>query len=138
MKLFKSLFGLAFAPLALTMSAVVPVSSSHAAELLAQSEIAAAPPALLRLEINSSCGENGAVFKVTNRGGKWPRTGFLKIFYADDKSLIGQRRLRLADNQRVSFVVKDKIMSGRPVAVWVEPQWYKRDFEFDASMNCDR
>jgi len=25
---------------------------------------------------------------------------------------------------------------GRPVAVWVEPEWCKRDFEFDANLSC--
>jgi len=77
-----------------------------------------------------------AVFKVVNRGAKWPRTGVLKLYYADDRTLIGQRRLRLADHQRVSFVVKNKIMAGRPVAVWIDPEWYNRDFAFDAALRC--
>jgi len=136
MKLAKTLRGLAVTALAVPAVTFTPLSQSNAAELLAQAEIAAAPPAFLRLEITSSCIDSGAIFKVTNRGAKWPRTGFLKLYYADDKTLIGQRRLRLADNQRVSFVVKDKIMTNRPVAVWVEPEWYQREFEFDAALNC--
>lgn len=112
------------------------VGKASAAELIAQTQIAVAPPAFLRMEITSACIDGGAVFNLTNRGGKWPRTGYLKLYYADDKTLIGKRRLRLAGNQRVSFVVKDKILAGRPVAVWVEPEWYQREFEYDASMNC--
>jgi len=112
------------------------MNMSQAAELLAQTEIAAAPPVSLRLDVSASCIDSGAVFKLTNRGAQWPRTGLLKLYYADDQTLIGQRRLRLADNQRVSFVVKDKLIAGRPIAIWVEPQWYDRMFEFDASMSC--
>lgn len=122
--------GAAMAPVALKASAV------RAAEVIAQTQIAAAPPTFLRMEVKSACIDGGVVFKLTNRGAKWPRTGFLKLFYADDKTLIGKRRLRLGDNQRVSFVVKDKIMAGRPLAVWVDPEWYKRSFEYDASTDC--
>lgn len=107
-----------------------------AAELLAQTQIATAPPTFLRMEITSTCVDGGALFKLINRGAKWPRTANLKLYYADDRSFIGQRRLRLAGNQRVSFVVKDKVLSGRRVAVWVQPEWYSRDSEFDASLSC--
>ena len=120
----------------LCASTFVPMSTPQAVELLAQAEIAVAPPVFLRLDVSASCVDNGAVFKLTNRGVQWPRSGLLKLYYADDQTLIGQRRLRLADNQRVSFVVKEELIAGRPIAVWVEPKWYDRAFEFDASTSC--
>jgi len=101
-----------------------------------QAQVAVTPPVFLQLEITSACSEKGAVFKIINRGAKWPRTGFLRLYHADDKTLIGERRLRLGSGQKVSFVVKDKVTQGRPVAVWVEPEWYKREFEFDANLTC--
>ncbi len=100
-------------------------------------EVAVSPPAFLQLEITSACTEKGAVFKIINRGGKWPRTGFLRLYHADNKSMIGERRLRLAPGQKVSFVVKNKVMKKRPVAVWVEPEWYQREMEYDASIKCN-
>lgn len=109
---------------------------AQAADPISQAQIAATPPVFLQLEITSACTDKGAIFKIINRGGKWPRTGFLRLYHADSKSMIGERRMRLAPGQKVSFVVKDKITKGRPVAVWVEPEWYKRDFEFDASVSC--
>ena len=109
---------------------------AQAAQPLSQAQVAATPPVFLQLEITSSCSDKGAVFKIINRGGKWPRTGFLRLYHADSKSMIGERRMRLAPGQKVSFVVKDKVSKGRPVAVWVEPEWYKRDFEFDARASC--
>jgi len=112
------------------------VPTSGAAELIAQAEIAAAPPALLRVDVSSTCATKGAVFKITNRGEQWPRTGVLRLYYADDNSLIGQRRLRLADHQRVSFAVKHTVTAGRPIGVWLDPGWYKRGFKFDARTTC--
>jgi len=110
--------------------------NSGAVELIAQAEIAAAPPALLRVEVSAVCADQGAVFKIANRGEQWPRTGLLRLYYADDHSLIGQRRLRLADHQRISFAVKNNVVAGRPVGVWLDPGWYKRSFKFDAQMTC--
>lgn len=111
-------------------------SNSGAVELIAQAEIAAAPPALLRVEVSAVCADQGAVFKIINRGDQWPRTGLLRLYYADDHALIGQRRLRLADHQRISFAVKNNIAADRPVAVWLDPGWYKRSFKFDAQTTC--
>ena len=110
--------------------------TAHAQELLAQAEVAATPPVFLRLEVTSGCTENGAIFKVINRGEKWPRTGFLRLYYADTKTVIGERRLRLASGQKVSFLVQPKVMQGHPVAVYIEPEWYKREMEYDASIKC--
>ncbi|MCW8917037.1 MAG: hypothetical protein OQK24_14435 [Magnetovibrio sp.] len=100
-------------------------------------EVAVTPPTFLQLEITSACTDKGAIFKITNRGGKWPRTGFLRLYHADNKSLIGERRLRLAPGQKVSFVVKNKVMKKRPVSLWIEPEWYKREMEYDASIKCN-
>lgn len=107
-----------------------------AAELIAQAQIATAPPALMRVDVSSVCATKGAVFKITNRGAQWPRTGVLRLYYADDNSVIGQRRLRLADHQRVTFAVKPSVGAGRPIGVWLDPSWYKRGFKFDAETTC--
>jgi len=116
--------------------ALVGVSTSLV-QVSAQAEVAVAPPAYLQLEITSACTGEGAVFKVINRGGKWPQRGYLRLYHADTKSLIGERRLRLAAGQKVSFVVKNKVMNGAPVAVWIEPEWYQREMEYDASIKCN-
>ena len=134
MNLSKMLLTSMAAPVA-AMLMTTPLAA-QAAGPVNQAQVAVAPPVFLQLEITSSCTDQGSVFKIINRGDKWPRTGFLRLYHADDKSLIGERRLRLGAGQKVSFVVKDKISQGRPVAVWVEPEWYKRDFEFDANLSC--
>lgn len=134
MNLSKKIVTLLAAPLAALL--MTTSLATQAAEPVNQAQVAVAPPVFLQLEITSACTDKGTVFKIINRGAKWPRTGFLRLYHADDKSLIGERRLRLAAGQKVSFVVKNKVSLGRPVAVWVEPEWYKREFEFDANLSC--
>jgi len=130
--LTKTLMG--FCAAATMMMVNVSVGS---AQVASQAEVAVTPPSFLQLEITSACTDKGAVFKVINRGVKWPRNGYLRLYHADSKSLLGERRLRLAPGQKVSFVVKNKVMNGHPVAIWVEPEWYKREMEYDASIKCN-
>lgn len=110
---------------------------AQAAGATSRVQVAATPSVFLQLEITSNCTDKGAVFKIYNRGTKWPRTGFLRLYHADSKTPFGERRLRLGQRQRVSFVVKDEAMKGHPVAVWVDPEWYKREFGYDANVSCD-
>jgi hypothetical protein len=121
------------------VSAVLMVTtlSPGSAEDTADPEVAVVPPVYLQLEITSACTEGGATFKVINRGGKWPKSGYLRLYYADDKSVLGERKLRLAPGQKVSFNVTKEIMAGHPVAIWVEPEWYQREMEYDATINCN-
>ena len=117
-------------------AATMMMVSVGSAQETSQAEVAVTPPSFLQLEITSACTDKGAVFKIINRGVKWPRNGYLRLYRADNKSLLGERRLRLAPGQKVSFVVKTKVMNGHPVAVWIEPEWYKREMEYDASIKC--
>ena len=133
---YSSLFLASLAAPVIALMMTAPFAADAAGSVV-QAQVAVTPPVFLQLEITSACTDKGTVFKIINRGNKWPRTGFLRLYHADDKSLIGERRLRLGAGQKVSFIVKDKIAKGRPVAVWVEPEWYKRDFEYDANMKCN-
>jgi len=99
-------------------------------------QIAALPPIFLQLEFTTSCTEKGTVIKIVNHGEKWPQTGVLRLYTADNKSVLGQRKLRLAAGQKVSFIVKDTVSNGHPIAVWIEPHWYQRDFKYDATIKC--
>lgn len=127
----------AFTSVCATAVMILATMNASQAQMISQAEVAITPPVFLQLEITSACTDRGAVFKIINRGVKWPRTGYLRLYHADKKSLIGERRLRLAPGQKVSFVVKDQVMNGRPVAVWIEPEWYKREMEYDASIKCN-
>ncbi len=116
----------------MTMTTLSSGSATDATSL----EVATVPPVFLQLEITSACTEEGAIFKVINRGVKWPRTGYLRLYHADNKTVLGERKLRLAPGQKVSFVVKKRIMDGHPLAIWIEPEWYEREMEYDSSISC--
>jgi hypothetical protein len=130
MKISKSLFAAA------ALFVAMPLWAVQAAGQTGQAQVAGTPPVFLKLEITSACTPEGTVIKIVNRGAKWPATGFLRLYHSQNKSLISERRLRLGAGQKVSFVVHDKISGGRPVAVWIDPEWYKRDFEYDANVDC--
>lgn len=128
---------------ALAVFGVVTTASPQAAgtgqvgqAVTQEQELAAAPIVFLQMEITSTCTEKGALFRIINRGDKWPRNGVLRVYFADDKSNLTERRIRLAPNQKVSFVIDDNKSGGRPVGIWVEPEWYKREFAYDAKSDC--
>lgn len=117
---------------------LMAASSSHAMATtdMPPQELAAVTPVFLQLEITSSCTDKGSIFKIINRGKKWPRQGILHVYYSDDKAVMTERRLRLAPNQKVSFVINKGKSSGRPIGMWIEPEWYKREFGYDAKSAC--
>lgn len=106
------------------------------AQAAAPIEVAAISPVVLQLDIKSTCTAKGAEFQISNNGAKWPRTAVLRLYTADNKSVVSKRKLRLALGQKVTFVVKKSKMRGHPVAVWIDPSWYKRTFKYDATINC--
>lgn len=120
----------------------VAMLSSHAAaagdelSVARKQELAVIAPMFLQLEITSSCTEKGPVFRIINRGKKWPRHGVLHLYRTDDKSAMTERKLRLAPNQKVSFVINKEKSRGRPIGIWIEPEWYKREFSYDARATC--
>ncbi|MDH5773130.1 MAG: hypothetical protein OEY84_08345 [Rhodospirillaceae bacterium] len=124
----------------LAISASMLVATSHVnvgnAANVQQQELAVNPVSFLQLEITSTCTEKGSLFRIINRGQKWPRNGVLHVYFADDQSSMTERRIRLAPNQKVSFVIDNKKSGGRPVGMWIEPEWYKRDFVYDAKTSC--
>ncbi len=127
------------APTLLTIFAalgLIAASSSQAMAATDAPELAVVTPVYLQLEITSSCTEKGSVFKIINRGKKWPRQGILHLYHSDDKSVMTERRLRLAPNQKVSFVINKEKSTGRPIGMWIEPEWYKREFGYDAKSAC--
>lgn len=107
-----------------------------APQSLSQTEIAAVPAAPMRLNVQGLCKDGTPTFFLLNKGQKWPRTALVKLFYADDKSAIGQRRVRLKARQKISLSVKAGLDQGRPLGLWVEPSWYNRQFKFDANLKC--
>lgn len=89
------------------------------------------------LEIVSACLGGVATFKVINVGERWPGMGILKVYQIVDgqNKPVSEREMRFAQGQKASFRMKNP--GGGSLGLFVEPSWYKRQFEFDAVVKCE-
>lgn len=108
----------------------------YATELALRTKATTTIKSHMMVDIRSGCTVEGAVFKIINRGEKWPQTAMLKLYNYKNSELISERRIRLANRQQLSFIVGDGVNNGQPVAVWLDPKWYDRPFAFDAMGDC--
>lgn len=100
-------------------------------------DLAQAGRSPINLEIVTACVNGVATFKILNRGDSWPALGTLNIVQVTPEGMrtIVKREMRFAEGQKGSFRLKkpgqDKL------ALFVEPSWYERPFEFDAEVSCE-
>jgi hypothetical protein len=101
-------------------------------------EAAQATASVLKMEIMSNCQNGNAMFRIRNAGDAWPKTSNFAIYHMgkDGKTLIAKRAMRLKDGQRASFKVNTEKYPDGQLGLWVEPGWYKREFAYDATVNC--
>lgn len=88
------------------------------------------------MNVSISCKDGDATFTVTNKGTAWPGVGNLSVFTTGAEKLIHNRRLRLNAGQRVTFRVPGVAGDNLEFGLWVDPSWFKRDFEYDAKITC--
>lgn len=93
---------------------------------------------MLRLNVSTSCENGNAVFKVTNRGGAWPKASIFSIYRmgGESKQVISSRRMRLKENQSSTFKIKASKNPTGHLGLFVDPSWYKRGFDYDATIRC--
>jgi hypothetical protein len=101
---------------------------------VALAEAGTAPP--IDLDFAAVCSEGSANFKMTNKGHAWPTAGNFNVYRVDGDRMVTQRRMRLAANQVVSFKVKATPGIPTALGLFVEPEWYSRDFRYDATLTC--
>ena len=124
------------------LAAFVSIAVSGITATTFAEERAQAAAGLLKMDIMVNCQDGNAVFRIKNVGEAWPKTSTFAIYNMRKKGnkrvrkLISNRRMRLKDGQRVSFRIKTaKLLTGR-VGLWVKPDWYKREFDYDATVSC--
>lgn len=103
-----------------------------------QSEVASLSINPLKVKISSTCEAGETVFKVVNAGNDWPSTGVFSMFRIDgaNRQMISARRMTLTAGETKTFKVsKVQNMTGE-VGMAIEPSWYKRPFQIDASAQC--
>ena len=103
--------------------------------LALSSSVYAADP--LKVKIEALCNKGAAVFKVRNVGERWPKAGRFEVYSIEDKSLIVQRKFRLAAGQKATFRVKNVADEYGAVGLWIEPSWFSRQFKYDATVACE-
>ena len=91
----------------------------------------------LKVKIETLCKKGTAIFKVRNEGERWPKAGRFEVYSIEDKSLISQRKFRLAAGQKATFRVKDVADEYGAVGLWIEPSWFTRQFKYDATVTCE-
>lgn len=90
----------------------------------------------LQLKVDTACKDGTAMFKVVNVGGRWPKAGIFAVYAIDGKKLISVRSMLLTGGQKATFKVKDLNDGETILGLWVEPDWYDRDFRYDAKVIC--
>ena len=96
----------------------------------------------LKMDIMVNCQDGNAVFRIKNVGNAWPKTSTFAIYNMRKKGnkrvrkLISKRRMRLKGGQRASFKIKTANLPTGRVGLWVKPDWYKREFDYDATVSC--
>ena len=105
-------------------------------------ESAQATSSILKMNIMVNCQDGSTTFQVRNVGEAWPKTSTFAIYSMRKKGnkrlrrLISKRRMRLKDGQRASFRIKTENLPTGRLGMWVKPDWYKRDFDYDAVVSC--
>ncbi len=92
----------------------------------------------LRLNISTSCQDGNSIFKVTNRGAAWPKSSIFQIYRMDGegKQIISSRRMRLKADQSSTFQIKASKNPTGQLGLFVDPAWYQRGFDYDATVRC--
>jgi len=101
-------------------------------------EVAALPPAKLDVDVQASCKNGRPVFRVSNLGDKWPRSGSITSIGPTPGGMVATRRIRMRDAQMATISIPASRTNGvAEFGLWVEPTWEKRPFRFDTKIGCN-
>jgi hypothetical protein len=90
----------------------------------------------LNLAVTAKCEGGDAQFEIVNRGERWAGTATVALLRADNHAVISERKLRMVSDQRIVFRAREA-PDTIGVGLWVEPDWYKREFVYDAVIHCE-
>ncbi|MGB0671728.1 MAG: hypothetical protein ACPGNT_09545 [Rhodospirillales bacterium] len=90
----------------------------------------------IRLEIVVFCSEDAAEFRVQNMGGTWPKSAKFQLLRVQDQTVLSTRQLRLSEGQKASFKIKNSKGGKDNIGMFIDPSWYVRAFQYDATVDC--
>jgi len=106
-------------------------------ELAAPQETKSIEGKELSLEVNAICEGKTPAFQITNLGDRWPRLAEIGIYRTDTNGMVTQRRLRMTNSQQMIFKLPDAMgAEGNEYGLNVNPTWYERSFQYDATIKC--
>ncbi len=88
------------------------------------------------VKIVATCNGADAQFEVVNMGERWPGMAKIALLRADNHAPISERMMRMATGQRLVFRAREA-PDAIGVGLWIEPDWYKREFAFDEVIHCE-
>lgn len=84
----------------------------------------------------ATCNGNDAQFEIVNMGERWPGMAKVALLRADNHAVISERVIRMATGQSVKFRAREA-PDTIGVGLWIEPDWYTREFAFDEVIHCE-
>lgn len=86
-------------------------------------EIAQARLPRLDTVIDAHCEGETAVFRIFNRGAKWPKMGLVQIVGPDGRKVLVKRKMRFAKNQSATMRYKKAGNYPDGVSLYIDPIW---------------
>jgi hypothetical protein len=117
----------------------LPVTDSDEDPVMeVQPRAAVASAGRMKLEVSTVCSNGVSQFRVKNQGSDWSAAGAFSIYRIEDnnKYRVSSRRMRLKNGQVVSFTVKKSHNPSGNLGLFVDPGWYARPFNYDATLTC--
>jgi len=92
----------------------------------------------LQIDVSTKCTGGESLFKISNRGVDWPKSGTFSVFRIDGQSKypVSSRRMRLKHGQVVTFAIQKTRNPTGTLGLFVGPAWYQRPFAYDATLVC--
>ncbi len=82
----------------------------------------------LKFEIVGRCIKGVVYYKVTNRGGDWPKYSFLGIYRTGFANPVLAKRLKMKKGETKTFRIKFGDKPIRKLEFKFQPYWLKREF----------
>jgi len=73
--------------------------------------------------VKAHCEGGTAVFRICNRGAKWPKMGLVQIIGPDGHKILVKRKMRFAKDQSATLKYKKAGRYPGGVSLYIDPVW---------------
>lgn len=90
----------------------------------------------IKIDVTVTCEDGHTVFKIANMGKRWEDQAAIRIYDIESELVIAQRSVKLAKNQTMNYKISNSKIGGSGAGLWVKPNWFERNFAYDAIGKC--